>query len=60
VCIWGEYLSQADAADLGGRLHRHENTGRPLGERPFLERLSKLLARNPVPGKGGRPKKGKN
>ena len=53
VCTWGEYLAEADAAELGGRLRRHESTGRPLGERPFLERLSKLLARNLIPGKGG-------
>ena len=60
VCTWDKYLSEAHAAELGGRLRRHENTGCPLGGRPFLERFSKLLARNLIPGKGGRPKKGKN
>ena len=60
MCTWDEYLSEADAAELGRCLRRHENTGRPLGDRPFLKRLSKQLASNLIPGKGGRPKKGKN
>ena len=60
ACIWGEYPAEVDAPELGGRLRRHENTGRRLGERPFLGRLSELLARNLIPGKGGRPRKGKN
>ena len=52
----------ADPAELAGMLRRHESTGRALGERLFLERLSKQLARNltPIPSKGGRPKKDRN
>ena len=60
MCTWGEYLAEADAAELGGRLRRHENTGRPRGERPFLERLGKPLALNLLPGKGGGLRKSKN
>ena len=59
VCTWGECLMGADAAELAGILRRHENTGRPLGERAFVERLSKQLGRNLLPGKAGRPRKGK-
>ena len=31
-----------------------------VGERPFLERFSKQLGRNLLPGKGGRPKRDNN
>jgi hypothetical protein len=31
----------------------HENTGRPLGQRPPLERPAKLLGRDPLPKKPG-------
>jgi len=54
---WGEYLEQRDEEEIGRRLRRCENTGRPLGEEPFLKRLGRLLGRNLLPGKGGRPKK---
>ena len=57
VCTWGEYLAEDDDPDLGGNLHRHESTGRPLGERPFVERLARLLGRGLLPGKPGRPRK---
>ena len=57
ACTWGEYLTGPDEAALGPRLRRHENTGRPLGEKPFLERLGALLGRNLLPSKGGRPRK---
>jgi putative transposase len=54
---WSEYLNQSDDDGLAQRLRRGENTGRPLGEEPFLKRLGRLLGRNLLPGKGGRPKK---
>ena len=60
VCTWGEYLTDPDDPQLGPRLRRHENTGRPFGQGSFLERLSAQLGRNLVPGKGGRPKKQRN
>lgn len=59
ICDWPEYLSQPDEA-CGQQLRRHENTGRPLGETPFLKRLGRQLGRNLLPGKSGRPKKKQN
>jgi putative transposase len=57
VCTWGEHLAEPDAKELGTRLHRCETTGRPLRERPFLERLEALLGRELVKKKPGpRPK----
>ena len=53
VCTWGEYLTDGDDPQLGPRLRRHENTGRPLGERTFVERLSRLLERDLLPKKPG-------
>ena len=53
VCTWGGHLAEPDATELGTRLHRCENTGRPLGERPFLERLEALLGRLLVKKKPG-------
>jgi hypothetical protein len=37
-------------------LHGHVNTGRPLGNEWFLERLEQMLGRDLIPKKGGRPK----
>jgi len=60
VCRWGEYLARGDETAIGDRLARHENTGRPLGETPFLERLGVQLGRTLLPGKRGRPRKDTN
>ena len=40
-------------------MRRHENTGRPLGPKAFVERVGALVGRNLLPGKGGRPRKAK-
>jgi len=53
VCSWAEHLRNPDDAELGKRLRRHEGTGRPLGDRPFLTRLSAMLGRELVPKKPG-------
>lgn len=53
VCTWRQYLADADDPSLGKRLRRHENTGRPLGERPFLKRIGDLLGRDLLPKKPG-------
>ena len=37
-------------------MRRLENTGRPLGDRAFLERLGGLLGRDLLPKKPGPPK----
>jgi putative transposase len=57
TCAWGEYLSQSDDAGIGRRIGRHENTGRPLGDEPFVKKVGALLGRDLLPSKGGRPKK---
>jgi putative transposase len=53
TCTWQEYLAGEDDSRIGSHLRRHENTGRPLGEKPFLERLSSLLGRELVPRRPG-------
>ena len=54
VCTWGEWVAESDDAAMGERLRRHEATGRPLGELPFLERLCALLGRDLIPEEPGR------
>jgi len=53
VSTWRDYLAEPDDPALGQGLRRRENTGRPLGDRPFLERLGKLLGRDLLPKKPG-------
>ena len=57
VCSWGEYLAHADDPQIGPRLRRHENTGRPLGNKPFIQRVGKLLGRHLLPKKPGPKRK---
>jgi len=56
-CSWREYLAQPDEDRVIQTMRRHENTGRPLGDKPFVQRLEKLLDRRLLPGKAGRPPK---
>ena len=56
---WGEYLRQTDPSGLAATMHRHEGTGRPLGDERFLRRLERLLGRALRPGTPGRPRKKK-
>jgi len=62
VCTWAEHLGKDDGpAATGGEaigriLHRHEGTGRPLGERPFVQRIAQLLGRDLTPRRPGRPR----
>jgi hypothetical protein len=49
------FLAETHMVFLMAREHRP-----PLGEKPFLERVSTLLGRNLLPSKGGRPKKDKS
>jgi hypothetical protein len=55
----GEMIAEPDDGAIGERLARHEATGRPLGELPFLERLTALLGRDLIPKKPGRKAKQK-
>jgi hypothetical protein len=38
-------------------MRRHENTGRPLGDKRFVKKLEALLGWGLLPGRPGRPKK---
>ncbi|MFP4054696.1 MAG: transposase [Phycisphaerae bacterium] len=60
VCPWREYLQAEDDAGLADLLGRHENTGRPLGERSFVQRVGRLLGRNLAPKKPGPKRKEEN
>jgi putative transposase len=57
VCTWGEYLAESDGEETGRLLHRHESTGRPLGDRSFVEQVSAATGRDLVPKKPGRKRK---
>jgi len=57
VCTWGEFLMQGHEDGFAESMGRHERTGRPLGETPFLRRLERLLGRALVPRKPGRRRK---
>jgi len=62
VCTWRQQLRRAPEEDLGPRLRRHESTGRPLGDEPFIEKIGALLRRRLLPGRPGPkpPTKNKN
>ena len=57
VADWRAYLAQESPEETIARLHLHERTGRPLGNRRFVGRLETLLGRTLIPGKPGRPRK---
>jgi putative transposase len=59
TCTWRQYLARPDEKLLVAGMHRCESTGRPLGEKPFLQRLSKALGLALVPKSPGRPRKDK-
>ena len=48
-----EYLLEFDEADLVVAMRQRENTGRPLGDEPFVKRLGELLGRDLLPRKRG-------
>jgi putative transposase len=53
TCRWREYLAEPTDAELARELSSHESTGRPLGERSFVQRIGDLLGRDLLPGKPG-------
>jgi len=55
-----DYVSEVDEPEPGERLRRRENTGRPMGDRAFLERLNALLHRDLAAKKPGRKLKRAN
>ncbi len=60
VCGWGEYLMQNDGRDVAVAMRQHESTGRPMGDRSFVERMSNLLGRDLLPKKPGPKRKEEN
>lgn len=54
---WEEFLSSGYTKEDEFLMHRHEQTGRPLGSIHFIKRLENKLGRILVPKKGGRPRK---
>lgn len=50
---WREYLMEPLEAEQEQRWHRHERTGRPLGESEFLDRIEGILGRCVRPAKRG-------
>jgi len=57
---WDEFLSSGYTKEDEFLMHRHEQTGRPLGSINFIKHLENKLGRILVPRKGGRPRKDKN
>lgn len=57
VANWRNFLKSKNADEEHELLQRHERTGRPLGNKEFIEHLERKLTRNLLPQKGGRPKK---
>jgi putative transposase len=60
VSDWRSFLAEDGPEELAARLHRHENTGRPLGKKAFITRLESRMGRPLAPQRPGRkPKKTK-
>lgn len=59
VCTWQEHLQDHDEAEFVSAMQRHENTGRPIGDKGFLKRLEHQIGRKLLPAKRGRPRKTK-
>ena len=53
VCTWREHLLAPAEAELATAMRQRENTGRPLGDEPFVKRIGLLLARDLLPKKPG-------
>ena len=55
-----ELLAAGEDGPMSQRLRRAEKTGRPVGDRAFLDRLAVLTGRTLEPGRPGRkPKRSK-
>ncbi len=59
VCTWRQYLGQADEEAFASAMRTRENTGRPLGEKTFVQRIGTLLGRDLLPKKPGRKRREK-
>ena len=52
---WPAFLAEGQPDEEQELLRRHERTGRPLGDRPFLMRLEELTGRTLARRKPGPP-----
>jgi putative transposase len=57
---WRKFLAVSPTEEEDKLIHRHEQTGRPLGSVKFINRLENKLSRILQPQKGGRPRKNAN
>jgi len=57
VCTLRQYLAQADEQSFASAMRTRENTGRPFGEKAFLQQIGALLAPDLLPKKPGRKRK---
>ena len=53
ICTWQEHLLEPAEAELAIAMRQRENTGRPLGDKPFVKRIGLLLGRDLLPKKRG-------
>ena len=53
ICTWREHLLEPEQAELAAAMRQRENTGRPLGDKGFVQRLGALLDRDLLPKKRG-------
>jgi len=56
VKSYREFFSGEDE-EINGAIRRATSTGRPLGSERFIKKLERVLGRDIIPKKGGRPKK---
>ena len=54
VSNWPAFLASGLSENDADLMRKHERTGRPLGDNPFLEMLEGLLKRRLKPRKAGR------
>ncbi len=56
---WSAYLAEGDSEEDLEEIRKHERTGRPLGDKKFIETLERLTSRALLPRKPGRKKAAK-
>ena len=54
---WRDFISKETTKEIVKALHRHEHTGRPLGDETFIERLEAATGRHLKPKKPGPEKR---
>ncbi len=56
---WAQYFRQPEDITISEKMHKHEQTGRPLGSENFIIKLERILDRTLRPKKAGRKQKKK-